>query len=140
MHSDLLVVGGAVGASWGGPAGWAAFVHATATGETTKLVASVENMTLQDADILPFLAALAWFDQHHHLAGTTPRVVCCSDSRDLVRAGNLSAERKPRYWREIANFEAKGYLIYWLWDGRNNNPDVFAEAERARQDLLAHTG
>lgn len=138
MQSDLLVVGGAAGSSWGGPAGWAAFAYVTATEETKKLVAVAEDVRLQDADVLPFLAALEWFDKHHHVEGQPTRVLFCSDSPALVRAGNDPTERTQLYWIEVEAFEKRGYQIFWVWDSRPNNPAVFEEAERVRRTLLAH--
>src|SRR4051812_23956680 len=61
MTADLFVVGGAVGASWGGPAGWAAFLHVPSRGLSRKLVGNKTDSVQAEVDVLPIAAAIQWY-------------------------------------------------------------------------------
>lgn len=113
---ELMVVGGAVGSSWGGPAGWAAYVIVR-DGPAVRLVAAGEA-TLAEADLKPFQAALLW-----HRAKYTPgKALFITDSPDLVD-------------RKASEFE--GYDITWQIEPRVENAKLFEEADRARAAFSA---
>lgn len=108
---ELMVVGGAVGSSWGGPAGWAAYVIVR-NGPAVRLVAAGEA-TLAEADLKPFQAAMLW-----HRARYAPgKALFITDSTDLVG-------------RAAPEFD--GYDIVWQVEPRVENAKLFEEADRAR--------
>jgi hypothetical protein len=131
MSIDLLVVGGGIGASWGGPAGWAAFLYAPSISVARKFAEAIPDATQAEVDVLPFVAAIQWFHDHH-FTGAPVTVLCCSDAKDIVRAGLDPALRQTNDWTYIDWFEKQGYQIKWLWQARDQQPAVFEEAERAR--------
>lgn len=133
MH-DLLVVGGAAGASWEGPAGWSAFVIVPRTNERKMLVGAQADTRLERADLLGIAAAIQWYHDRYVVAeqAPAPRVLCCTDSRQAVQAGTRQAPRSVEEWLYIEWFEHRGYRIDWLWASRDQHPQVYQEAERAR--------
>ncbi len=137
-QADLLVVGGAVGASWGGPAGWAAFMHipALGLGGYKKLAGAVPDKTQDSVDLMTFVAAIQWYHDKFWIANTTVEVFCVSDSPELVKAGADPATREGRFdWTFITWFEERGYHLTWIWQPRDENKPVFQEAERVRSLL-----
>ncbi len=135
---DVLVVGGAVGASWGGPAGWAAFLYAPTYGVGRKFAEAVPDTTQLAADVLPFVAAIQWFHDQH--GGKPVSVLCCSDSQEIVSAGTDPSLRQTNDWTYIEWFERQGYTIRWLWHAREQHPEVFKEAERVRSIFARSAG
>jgi hypothetical protein len=137
METDLLVIGGAVGASLGGPAGWSAFLYVPAESASMKICGKEPDIQLGQADVLPFAAALLWYDENHPDRGAITNVLCCTDSRDLVEAANGHAARNGTGWDVISGFEKRGYRFTWVLESRDHNPAVFQEAARVRQELVA---
>lgn len=136
MNTDLFVIGGAVGASWGGPAGWAAFIYAPALNLSQKLVDVLPDIRKDEADVLPFVAAIQWYHNTHGFAAEQHHVICVTDSQRLYRAGNLVDPRDSEDWAYIVWFESRGYKIQWVWRSRDENEMVFEDAEHARQQFI----
>lgn len=136
MEPDLLVIGGAVGASLGGPAGWSAFLHVQATADSMKLCGVERNVLLNEADVLPFVAALRWYHDTQFKDGDQPTVLCCTDSPAMVTAGVDRALRNQDDWRALEVFEDLGYQIQWSLESRDRNPAIFQEAARVRRELI----
>jgi len=131
---DVLVIGGAAGASWGGPAGWSAFVHVPSTNESKKLVGAQEDLPVNRADLLAIAAAIQWFHNRYGVnMDPKVRVLCCTDSVHLERAGRNPALRSGEDWLYISWFEQRGYQITWRWTSRDQCPAVYQEAENARR-------
>jgi hypothetical protein len=133
MAVDLFVVGGGIGALWGGPVGWAAFALVTATNQAMKLTDGALNATAAEADIMPFAAAIQWWHDTGH-GILQPRVLCVTDSPEVVELGTNPYARDLRTdWRFIDWFERRGYQISWLWESRNDHAAVVSAAEQARE-------
>ena len=133
MVVDLFVVGGGVGALWGGPVGWAAFALVTATSEAVKLVDGALNATVAEADIMPFAAAIQWWHNTPH-GIQNPVVLCVTDSPDIVEQGRLPQTRDlTTDWRFIDWFERRGYRIHWTWEPRDRHTGVIQAAEGVRE-------
>lgn len=139
MGVDLFVVGGAVGAFWGGPVGWAAFVHCPRTSETHKIVDGEPRAVVDEADLKPFAAAIQWWHNKYNSSGIieVPRVLCVTDAPAVVAAGKTPELRDSSRsdWRFIDWFERRGYRIEWHWESRERHPGVIAEAEAVRERL-----
>lgn len=137
---DLLVIGGAAGASWGGPAGWSAFVHVPSTTESKKLVGAQEDLAIQRADPLPFAAAVQWYHNRYGVnrrPGTKVNVLCCTDSLMLARAGAKTIQRHCEDWVYLEWFEQRDYELTWHWTSRDQCPAVYLEAEHARRTFAS---
>lgn len=131
---DLVVVGGALGASWGGPVGWAAFLYGPRFQLARKFVQATQDTPQEDADLLPFVAALTWFAKNNLVENLV--VLCCSDSKTLVAAGEDPKLRSSKLWRKIQALEQKGFRVRWLWQAQEKNPELFDNAEQARQQFV----
>jgi hypothetical protein len=137
---DLIVIGGAVGARWGGPVGWAAFIIIPSTGESKKIVDGSAEATQDDADVMPFAAAIQWWHNAHNSKSEImrPQVLCITDAPDVITAGvnpwkrNLASD-----WRFITWFETRGYEISWTWESRYEHLPIIQEALHARKKFQA---
>lgn len=135
MATNLFVIGGAVGVSWGGPAGWAAFIYLPETKASHRMAEAVPHATQHQADALPFAAAIQWYHDKHRGITPKPEILCLSDNELLVNEGNNPTFRRydlDENWKYVRWLEERGYRISWLWDHRNRNMDVFCEATRVR--------
>lgn len=134
MSVDLFVIGGGVGALWGGPVGWAAFALIPATSQTVKLCDGSPNARVDDADVMPFAAAIQWWHNQHWKPEGTADVLCVSDSPGVIAAGRSPELRDPQSdWRFIQWFEDRGYSIQWQWEPRDRHLEVYEAAKAVRE-------
>lgn len=118
--TDLIVIDGALAATWGLDPGWGAVAFLPATSEVKKIVDPAFDAASRD-DVLPLAAAIQWYHYARKPKGHRPRVDVATDSLEImISAGDPMRGGDGSDWRFMRWFET-GYEIRWLYFGTEDH-------------------
>ena len=126
---DVLLVGDGSGSGWNGAAGWACTLVDNMTQGRRFFYGAMECGSVNLAESMPYLQALAWYDAHHGKANLKQlgliRVHILTDSRTIATWGNRAAGPEatvPRaqlvFWAGIKELRRQGYQMTFHWAPR----------------------
>jgi len=119
---DLILVGDGSGNCWAGPVGYACFLYEK-NNETPikKFVGGANVGTINFAELMPYIAALRWYNECKRKTDNPINVYILTDSKISADCGNRIAKRNKNgdMWASLDWFEDQGYCIQWIHINRN---------------------
>jgi hypothetical protein len=162
---DVALIGDGAGRGWDLPCGWSCVLidrhggEAAAGTDARKLFSGGMNFgTVDIAELMPYVQAMAWYDRHHGKARRAETgkdllsVLIVTDRKSItqqalaLQAGRERAAeicRKLPLWAAMMHFERRGYSFRWAWQERgrialNSLADRMADvAKHAAANALA---
>lgn len=124
---DLLMIGDGSGNMWHRPCGWSGVLVDMQNGGRRLFHGAMNYGSIEFAELMPYLQALAWHSRHHRDASRLYRVTLVTDSKLLVHHANelLAADGQPPRTLPLPYLMLRGawelgYRIAPVWYRRTN--------------------